>query len=202
MSRALTISTWDGSSPQVRFAASSLPVRDLLREEHRHGSHSVFRLHSHLCWCMSYRSAAVREIGHRPVDLRRQVCTDVQLEILSGVLAKDHLRVSVSMPPQMSVSRLVHQVSGMTPFKLQREFDGLQREFWRQRMWERGYFAFGRATVSERVLRPWIDGHTEADEEFRTAGDVESRGHQPGSEGSQPSSGGQGIASARRRAMA
>ncbi len=59
--------------------------------EYRHGTHSVFRLHVHLVWCTKYRrSVLIGEIGYRFRDLVRQMCSDMGVEILKGVVAKEH----------------------------------------------------------------------------------------------------------------
>ncbi|WP_419601009.1 IS200/IS605 family transposase, partial [Thiolapillus sp.] len=47
----------------------------------------------------------------------------------------------VSIPPQLSVSKLVQKLKGKTSYKLQREYRSLQKAYWGQRMWARGYFA-------------------------------------------------------------
>ena len=169
-------------------------------EDYRHGTHSVFRLHVHLCWCTKYRrTLLVGDVAHRLRDLARQICTDMGAEILSGVVSKDHVHVLVSMPPQVSVSKLVQRVKGKTSFKLQREFDGLRRQYWGQRMWARGYFACTTGNVSDEMIRAYIDGHTETDDAFRIVGDFESHPNRPGSGGLQPASAGKGTSSARRK---
>ena len=75
--------------------------------EYRRGSHSVFRVHVHLVWCTKYRKGVLKgEIGYRLRDLTRQISSDMGVEILSGVVAKDHIHLLVSMPPQVAVSKL------------------------------------------------------------------------------------------------
>ena len=50
-------------------------------EEYRRGTHWVFRLHVHICWCTKYRRAAlVGDVAHRLRDLARQICTDMGVE--------------------------------------------------------------------------------------------------------------------------
>ncbi len=82
-------------------------------KDYRRGSHSVFQLHTHLVWCTKYRKKVLRnDIGLRLRDLCRQNCSDMGVEILSGVVAKDHVHLLVSMVPQISVSKLIHKVEG------------------------------------------------------------------------------------------
>lgn len=138
-------------------------------EEYRRGSHSAFRLHVHLVWCTKYRKAMLRgDVQERLRDLARQICSDLGVEILSGVVSKDHVHILVSMPPQVSVSKVVQKVKGKTSYKLQREFASLRKQYWGQRMWARGYFACSTGNVTDEMIREYIDGHTDTDDAFQT----------------------------------
>jgi putative transposase len=149
-------------------------------EEYRRGTHSVFRLHVHLVWCTKYRKPILAgDVAHRLRDLARQICSDMGVEILSGAVAKDHVHMLVSMPPQVCVSKLVQKVKGKTSYKLQREFAALRKEYWGQRMWARGYFACGTGNVTDDMVRAYIDGHTETDDTFKVVGDFESHPGKP-----------------------
>ena len=139
-------------------------------DEYRRGSHTVFRLHVHLVWCTKYRKEVLRgDVGHRFRELARQVCTDLGVEVISGVVAKEHVHMLVSMPPQLSVSKLVQKLKGKTSYKLQREFRSLRKEYWGQRMWARGYFGCSTGNVSEEMVKAYIEGHTETEDSFRLA---------------------------------
>ena len=146
--------------------------------EYRRGSHSVFRLHVHLVWCAKYRKKVLRgSVGHRFRDLARQICSEMGVEILSGVVAVDHVHMLVSLPPQIAVSKVVQKLKGKTSYKLQREYAVLRKEYWGQRMWARGYFACITGNVTDEMIATYIEGHTETEDKFKVveAGDFESR---------------------------
>lgn len=147
-----------------------------MAEEYRRGTHSIFRLHVHLCWCTKYRKVIlVGDVANRMRDLTRQICSDMGVEILSGVVSRDHVHVLISMPPQISISKLVQRVKGKTSFKMQQEFAGLRKQYWGQRMWARGYFACTTGNVSDEMIKAYIEGHTETDDTFRVSSDFESQ---------------------------
>lgn len=147
-----------------------------MAEEYRRGTHSIFRLHVHLCWCTKYRKVIlVGDVANRLRDLTRQICSDMGVEILSGVVSRDHVHVLVSMPPQISISKLVQKVKGKSSFKMQQEFAGLRKQYWGQRMWARGYFACTTGNVSDEMIKAYIEGHTETDDTFRVSSDFESQ---------------------------
>ncbi len=57
-------------------------------KEYRRGSHSVFQLHIHMVWCTKYRKKVLKkDVGLRLRELCRQICSDIGVEILSGVAA-------------------------------------------------------------------------------------------------------------------
>jgi putative transposase len=139
-----------------------------MAEEYRHGMHSKFRLHVHIVWCTKYRKAVLIEnVGNRFRDLARQICTDVGVEVLSGVVSKDHVHMLVSMPPQLSVSKLMQLLKGKSSYKMQREFATLRKQYWGQRMWGRGYFACTTGNVTDEMVKAYIEGHTDNDDKFK-----------------------------------
>ncbi len=88
------------------------------------------------------------------------------VEILSGVVSKDHVHVLVSIPPQVSVSKLIQKLKGKSSYKLQREFASLRKEYWGQRMWARGYFACSTGNITDEMVKDYIDNHAEKQENF------------------------------------
>lgn len=135
--------------------------------EYRRGTHSIFRLHVHIVWCTKYRKKLLRkDLALRLKELIMQICSDMKVEIISGVVSKDHVHILVSMPPQICVSKIVQKVKGKSSYKLQREFPLLRKEYWGQRMWARGYFACGTGNVTDEMIKSYIDNHIEGDDAF------------------------------------
>jgi len=69
----------------------------------------------------------------------RQVCQQHEVTILKGHVSKDHIHLFVSIPPQVTISRLVQWLNGKTAYKLLQEFPMLQKQFWGRHFWARGY---------------------------------------------------------------
>lgn len=144
-------------------------------ESYRYGNHTVFRFHAHLVWCTKYRKEVLRgDVGHRLRELSRQICSDMGVEILSGIISAAHVHMLVSYPPQVSISRLVQRLKGKTSYKLQREFQSLRKQYWGQRMWARGYFGCSTGNVTDEMIAAYIGGHTESDDTFRVESDFKS----------------------------
>jgi putative transposase len=142
--------------------------------EYRKGSHSKFAIEIHLVWCTKYRKPILRgDIAIRFRAIARQECSELKVEVLSGVVAKDHVHILVSLPPQVAVSKLVQQVKGKSSYKLQREFKSLQREYWGQKMWSRGYFACSTGNVDSAMIAAYIENHVDEDDSFQVVDELE-----------------------------
>ena len=121
-------------------------------------------------WCTKYRKPVlIGDIGVRFRDLARQICTDLSVEVLSGVVTKDHVHMLVSVPPRLAMSKLMQRLKGKTSYKLQREFAGLRKHYWGQRMWARGFFACTTGNVTDEMVKAYIDGHTDVEDKFKVA---------------------------------
>ena len=63
----------------------------------RKGTHSVHQLHVHLVWSTKYRYKVLQgEIQVRCRDLICQTCDSLDVQILKGVVSKDHVHLHVS----------------------------------------------------------------------------------------------------------
>ena len=140
---------------------------------YRHGAHSVFEIHVHLVWTTKYRKAILSgEVGLRTRELLRLVCRDENVEILKGHVSRDHVHLFVSIPPQVTISRLVQRLKGKSSHHMLAEFAHLRRTFWGRHLWARGYFCCSSGNVTDEVIKEYIEkqGHEE-DIEFRVEGE-------------------------------
>ena len=141
--------------------------------EYREGAHTVFDLKYHLVWVTKYRYKVLHgEVGVRARDLIRQVCMAREIKILKGHVSRDHVHLLVSSPPRLSVSQMMQYLKGRSSRLLQQEFPELRRRYWGQHLWARGYFAASSGTVTDEMIRAYIeqqeppadDGFTVSDE--------------------------------------
>ena len=140
---------------------------------YRHGAHTVFSIHLHLVWATKYRKAILSgEVGVRVRELIRQICRDEDVEILKGHVSKDHIHLFVSIPPQLTISRLVQKLKGKTSYKVLQEFSHLRKVFWGRHVWARGYFCCSSGNVTDEVIAAYIeDQKHEEDAEFGVDGE-------------------------------
>ena len=140
--------------------------------DYRRGAHTVFEIHLHLVWVTKYRKAAVvGDVAVRVRDLIRDICGQHDVKILKGHVAKDHVHLFVSIPPQVTVSRLLQWLKEKTAHHLLAEFSHLKKQFWGRHVWARGYFCCSSGNVTDEVIAEYISNQNEnQDEGFRVDG--------------------------------
>ena len=103
----------------------------MLMRPKRTATHSVYDLKVHLVWITKYRyKVLTREVGERIRELIRQTCDALDIEIIQGLVSKDHVHLYVSYPPKLSVSDMVKRFKGRTSRKIQQEFPHLSKRYW------------------------------------------------------------------------
>lgn len=134
---------------------------------YRQGSHTVFDLKYHLVWTTKYRKPIlVGNIGKRVRDLIREICATHSITIIRGHVSKEHIHIFVSMPPQISVSKIAQYIKGKTARKILQEHPELNRRFWGKHFWSRGYFATTSGAITDEMIMHYIE-HQDDDEDKR-----------------------------------
>ena len=108
----------------------------------RKGSHSVHQLHVHIVWSTKYRFQVLKgEVQIRCRELIRQSCDSLDVQILKGVVSKDHVHLHLSYTPKISVSEIVKRLKGRSARILLEEFGELRKRYWGGHLWGIGYGA-------------------------------------------------------------
>ena len=109
--------------------------------EYRTGPHTKYKLEYHFVWITKYRYGVLTgEIGQRIKELIRQTCNAFEIEIIRGVVSKDHVHILISAPPTISPSEIMRRIKGRSASKLFEEFTYIKKKFWGRHLWARGYF--------------------------------------------------------------
>jgi putative transposase len=142
-------------------------------KDYRRGAHTVFEIHLHIVWTTKYRRPALTgEVGLRVRDLIREICASHEVTIMKGHISRDHIHLFVSIPPQVTISRLLQWLKGKTAYKLLQEFPHLRKKFWGRHIWARGYFCCSSGNVTDEVIMQYIEQQDhEPDTDFRVEGE-------------------------------
>jgi putative transposase len=138
--------------------------------DYRAGSHSRYDLKVHIVWITKYRKKVLKgDVSHRVRELIREICKANEVEIIKGHVSVDHIHLLVSYPPSLSISKLVQYVKGKTSRRLLQDYTELRKMFWGQHLWARGYFAASVGTVTDEVVKEYIEKQDVAtkDDDFK-----------------------------------
>jgi putative transposase len=126
----------------------------------RKGSHSLHQLHVHLVWSTKYRYEVLRgDIQTRCRDLIRQTCDSLDIQILKGVVSKDHIHLHLSYPPKLSISELVKRLKGRSAKLLLSEYSELKKRYWGGHLWGIGYGAWSTGNITDAMIQEYLDHH-------------------------------------------
>jgi putative transposase len=129
-------------------------------EEYRKISHSVSRLTVHIVWVTKYRYHVLKgDVQKRCRDLVIQICNAENVNILKGVVSKDHVHIHVEYPPSLSVSDMVKKIKGRTSRLLQQEFPALGKKYWGRHFWAVGYGAWSTGNITDEMVQEYLEHH-------------------------------------------
>ena len=130
--------------------------------KYRYGSHTIYNIEYHFVWVTKYRYKLLTgELGHRVRDLVRQTCELHEIQILTGVVSKDHVHILVSAPPNMAPSEIMRRVKGRSSSKLFDEFPHIKKRYWGRHFWARGYFCATVGQMTEDMIKEYLEHHFE-----------------------------------------
>ena len=126
------------------------------------GKHTIYYHRYHIVWITKYRYKLLHgEMRERIREIIRQVCGELGVTIIDGVLSSDHVHIFVSVPPKVSISDLMRCVKGRTSRKIQQEFPEIKKRYWVRRFWGRGYFSTTSGKITEQTILQYIASHSE-----------------------------------------
>ena len=124
----------------------------------RKGAHTQYDIKYHIVWITKYRYKVLSgRIAYRLRELIRQGCEARKIIIVKGSVSKDHVHMLVSCPPNISVSDMMQYLKGRSSKKLQEEFPELKKKYWGQHLWATGYFCRTVGTVTEDMIKEYIE---------------------------------------------
>ena len=133
-----------------------------LRERLITGSHTVFYHRYHIVWITKYRYKVLQgKLRERVRDIIRQVCREMGVQIIEGVLSSDHIHMFVSVPPHIAISDLMQRAKGRSSYKIQMEFPEIRKRYWGRRFWARGYFCTTSGNVTDDIILQYIQSHSD-----------------------------------------
>ncbi|WP_218141714.1 IS200/IS605 family transposase [Nitrosomonas sp. Nm51] len=93
----------------------------------------------------------------------KQVCNELGVKVVRGVLSTNHIHMFVEIPPHISVSYFMQRVKGRSSRKIQQEFPELKKRYWGQCFWARGYFCTTSGNITDDIIMQYLEQHSDKD---------------------------------------
>jgi len=113
------------------------------------------------------------ELAQRVRVLIREICKSNEVEIIKGHISSDHVHLFVSVPPHISVSKLIQYIKGKSSRKIMSEFKTISKMYWGRHFWARGYFVVSSGTITDEMIMEYIEKQDMEDKEgdFKISGE-------------------------------
>ena len=93
--------------------------------------------------------------------LRRPGCDTLDVQILKGVVGKDHIHLHISYPPKLSISDMLKRLKGRSAKLLLEEYSELKKRYWGGHLWGIGYGVWSTGTITDEMIQQYLDHHKE-----------------------------------------
>ena len=104
-------------------------------------AHTTWNCKYHIVFAPKYRRQIIygklkEEIG----KILRKLCEQKEVEIIEAEACPDHIHMSVSIPPSMSVAEFVGYLKGKSALMIFDRFANLKYKYGNRHFWCRGYY--------------------------------------------------------------
>ena len=123
-----------------------------------HNAHSVGASEYHLQWVTKYRYGTLEEESRwKDCDAAiRRAAENHGIKIIELGVMEDHVHVVAELPPNMPVSTAIGLLKGSSAYELFREHPILRKTYWGGHFWGRGYFYRSVSSITEDVVRNYV----------------------------------------------
>ncbi len=127
-------------------------------------SHVIYKCDYHIVWVPKYRLRILKG------EIKTLVERDIRLlsdwkscEVQELNVQEDHVHLLISVPPKVSISKLMGVLKGKIAKKLFKSYPKLkQKPYWGNHFWARGYFV-STVGLDEEMIRKYVK-HQENEE--------------------------------------
>ena len=127
-------------------------------------SHVIYKCEYHIVWVPKYRLRILK--GDIKTLLERDIrllCEWKRCEVQELSIQEDHVHLLISVPPKVSISKLMGVLKGKLAIKLFKSYPKLkQKPYWGNHFWARGYFV-STVGLDEEMIRKYVK-HQEKEE--------------------------------------
>ena len=90
-----------------------------------------------------------------------QGCIARGITIIRGNITRNNVHLLVSCPSTMAPAKIVQYLKGRSSKILQEEFNQLKKRYLGQHLWSPGYFCRTVGTVTQEIIKAYIEDQTD-----------------------------------------
>ena len=126
-------------------------------------SHTKWECKYHVIWIPKCRQKLLYgKLRQHLRDMLKDLARQQGCEILEGHLQPDHIHILISIPPKVSVSKVIGFIKGKSAIAIARTYVGRRKNFAGQSFWARGYYV-STVGADEESVRAYIQNQSEED---------------------------------------
>jgi putative transposase len=124
--------------------------------EYRRTNTTVSLLNYHFVFCPRYRRKIFLqpEVEQRFKELVKEVCEEIQIQVIALDCDKDHTHLFLNALPTLSPADMMAKIKGVTSKKLREEFPHLHHL---PSLWTRSYFVSTAGNVSSETIKRYVE---------------------------------------------
>ncbi|TDS53830.1 putative transposase [Myroides indicus] len=88
-----------------------------------------------------------------------QICEAEDIQILKGVVSKDHIHLHIEYRPSQNLSNIVKLLKVRTSRKLQIEFPVLKQRYLGRHFWVIGFGCWSTGNITDEMLNEYLEHH-------------------------------------------
>lgn len=120
-------------------------------------SHVVYKCDYHIVWVPKYRlrilKGDIKELVSHDI---RMLCDWKGCQVQEMNVQEDHVHLLVSVPPKVSISKLMGTLKGKIAIKLFKSYPKLKKKpYWGNHFWARGYFV-STVGLDEETIKKYV----------------------------------------------
>jgi putative transposase len=158
--RPLVLDTYTNRIAALYHATKVLDVTFVPGVDRRLRPHS--NLHAHLIWTPRMtEKRLLGEIGEKLRDILKDICGELQIEIITGELHPDHIHLFLSYPPDLCVTEMIQKLKRKSSYRMLQEVPDLKKQHIGKGLWGRGYLVGSSGSINDEVIHKYLQrqGH-------------------------------------------
>ena len=123
--------------------------------KYKSNSNIVYSCKFHVVWCPKYRrKVLVGEVEARLKDIVKEVCTELNCELIEVECDRDHIHLLVEVDPQFGIHKLVKRIKGRSSRLLRQEFQHLRTKL--PTLWTNSYFVSTVGGAPLEIMKQYV----------------------------------------------